>query len=102
MKFALATPAAVGMFLVTKLGLPGRKRVMWRATSRATASYPPPLPEPTYMDNDAVLKKSSADWPSATVGETARAAPTRARRTMRKPRRSGDIGRVPPLLLGRE
>jgi len=38
MKFAAATPAAVGMFLMTKLGLPGRKRDMCRATSRAMAS----------------------------------------------------------------
>jgi hypothetical protein len=47
------------------------------------------------MDRDAVLKKSSAPWPSATVGKSARSAAIKPGPTMRKPRRCADILDLP-------
>src|SRR6516162_10082233 len=57
------------MFCGVTVGLPGRCLPMWRATTRAHRSYPPPVPKPMIMFT--VLPAKTPAGACAAAGPTA-------------------------------
>src|SRR4029077_4161729 len=65
MKFAARLLPAPSMFCGVTVGLPGRCLPMWRATTRAHRSYPPPVPKPMIMFTVLPAKTTAGDCAAA-------------------------------------